>query len=80
MTNDLGMNIFSGENHKMIGGNYGALFPPKGFELTLSLPWPRKNFSLQCLYIEKQTSDENKEKCHQRISSWSNTKFSNLAS
>ena len=60
MTNDLGMNIFSGENHKMISGNYGALFPPKGFELTLSLPWRRKNFSLQCLYIEKETSDENK--------------------
>ena len=44
----------------MISGNYGALFPPKGFELTFSLPWPRKNFSLQCLYIEKETSDENK--------------------
>ena len=44
----------------MISGNYGALFPPKGFELTLSLPWQRKNFSLQCLYIEKEASDENK--------------------
>lgn len=44
----------------MISGNYGALFPPKGFELTFSLPWQRKNFSLQCLYIEKETSDENK--------------------
>ena len=50
-------------------------------ELTLKLPWvTQTEFLIPYQYNIKQTSDEYREKYHLGITSWSDTKFSELTS